>query len=282
MTIKNGAKGAGASNTNCPRISNSKNWTFTLNNWTEDDKNELLKICINGAITNRYIFQAEIGKEGTPHLQGYIEFKNKERPFNIFYGNNRYHWEKCRNVKASIAYCSKQDTSTGERWSNIILPKPLKIIDELYEWQKEVIEIIKTEPNDRNIYWFWESTGGYGKTQLAKYIIYHYGALLLSGKGADCKYAIVKHIETKETAPEIIIYDIPRCNNDYISYESLEAIKNGLFFSNKYESSQVIMNSPHIICFSNCPPDVSKMSADRWKIINLEQVGLPSINDLDN
>jgi len=49
----------------------------------------------------------------------------------------------------------------------------------------------------------------------------------------------------------------------------LESIKNGLFFSGKYESTQVVMNSPHLIIFANEPPDKSKMSADRWHIVRI-------------
>ncbi len=33
--------------------------------------------------------------------------------------NNKIHWEQCRNLKASIKYCSKEDTRkiNGQHWS---------------------------------------------------------------------------------------------------------------------------------------------------------------------
>jgi len=278
MDNNNSANSAGLGNTKAPQIAVSKNWCFTLNNWTEEQKDKILLLCANSAIIKSYVFQAEIGKEGTNHLQGYIEFVKRDRPKSLF-NIDQIHWEKCKSPKASIAYCSKSDTSTGQRWTNLNLPKPLKIITELYQWQKDIVEIIKKEPDNRSIYWYWESVGGIGKTQFCKYLVVHHNAIILGGKGADCKYAIIKYEEKHGVYPELIIYDVSRSTNDYISYDSLESIKNGLFFSNKYESAQVIMNSPHLICFANEEPDTSKMSADRWKIYNIGESNI--INPLD-
>lgn len=255
-------------NTKPPRISASIHWCFTLNNYTDSEISDLLGELKNVKLCKSYIFQEETGEEGTAHLQGYVEFAKKARPLESI-PNKRIHWEKCRSPKASIAYCSKEDTRTGKIYTNLKLPKPIKLIDSLYSWQQEIVDICNTEPDDRTIHWYWEPTGNIGKTALCKYLCVKYNALCLSGKGSDCKYAIVKYHETTGVYPEIILYDIPRTMNDYISYEALESIKNGLFFSTKYESCQVVMNSPHIICFSNVHPETEKMSLDRWHIVKL-------------
>ena len=61
---------------------------------------------------------------------------------------------------------------------------PIKTIDDsdLYDWEKEIIEIIKNEPDDRTIYWFWEPTGCTGKTTFAKYLYIKHGAIQLKKK----------------------------------------------------------------------------------------------------
>ena len=116
--------------------------------------------------------------------------------------------------------------------------------------------------------WYWEEIGNIGKTQFSKYLCLKYNALLLSGKSADMKYAVCRHI--KEVGdPYLIIIDVPRSGKDYISYGGIEEIKNGVFFSGKYESGQAIFPSPHILVFSNFPPDESCLSADRWDIVHL-------------
>lgn len=245
------------------QVSPSIHWCFTLNNWTNEEKDMILKICSNSS--KKYIFQSEIGESGTPHLQGYIMFNKKCRPKGLF-SCDRIHWEKCRNIEASINYCRKEDTSTGEVWTNIKFPKPLKIIESLRPWQVQIENLLLKEPNDRSIYWIWEEKGNVGKTVFCKYIVYKYEALCLSGKANDCKYAIIKYFEKNGYYPEIILFDIPRSNMEYVNYEGLESIKNGLFFCGKYESQQVIMNCPHVFIFANQEPDTSKMSSDRWKI----------------
>ena len=102
-----------------------------------------------------YIIGKEIGEQGTPHLQGYVEFKDKLRITALKKINNRAHWEKCKGSKDSnLKYCGKDNNYV----TNMKIKKPLKILDEskLYEWQKTIIEIIKQEPDDRKIYWIWE------------------------------------------------------------------------------------------------------------------------------
>ena len=254
------------------RVVASIHWCFTLNNWNEDQLNILLGHDSDGSI-KKYVWQEEVGTNGTPHLQGYIEFAKKQRPVE-FIGIKQIHWEKCRDVKASIAYCTKDDTATGKRWTNIRLPKPIKIIKEesFYHWEKEIIEMISEEPDDRTIHWYWEPDGGVGKTAFCKYLVVKHHAVILSGKGNDCKYGIVKYHEENGVYPELIIYDVPRCNLNYISYDALESIKNGLFFSGKYESGQVVMNCPHLLVFANEEPEYEKMSRDRWRVSRIRVI----------
>lgn len=80
----------------------------------------------------------------------------------------------------------------------------------------------------------------------------------------------MKFKETTSDWPALIVYDVPRTTADFISYTALESLKNGCFFSGKYEGGQVLMPHPHVVVFANQRPDESKMSADRWKLYYID------------
>lgn len=116
-------------------------WCFTLNNYTEEQISSIVPIIEEKCRLG--IFGKEVGNSGTPHLQGYIEFKTKGRPMNLF-GIKQIHWEKAKGSKAdNMAYCSKED-KRPYCWGCKV-KKPVKIIrdDQLFDWQKVLVDIIK-------------------------------------------------------------------------------------------------------------------------------------------
>lgn len=257
-------------NTSKPtRITSSKNWFFTFNNYNEKNIDSLVS-WFQGS-NHIYIFQEEIGESGTRHLQGNVTFTSKTRPTENKKNIPAIHWEKTRSVPHSNLYCQKQETRNGRLWTNIPAPVELKLIsvDQFYPWQANIIDILSHEPDDRTIHWVWEANGNQGKTALAKYICTHKKAICLSGKSDNCKNAILQYFLKKNEYPLIIIYNVPRCTQDFISYESMESIKDGLFYSGKYEGGMVIMNSPHVFVFANDEPNYEKLSRDRWNVISL-------------
>jgi len=79
------------------------NWCFTLNNYTSNNYDDILNI------KNKYlIIGKEIGECGTPHLQGYVEFKDKVSLKKLKKFNNKIHWEIRRGTaKQASEYCMK-------------------------------------------------------------------------------------------------------------------------------------------------------------------------------
>ncbi len=249
---------------NTSQISPSKHWIFTLNNYTQEDIRAFTES--DSSIVPQFCFQEEVGESGTPHLQGYLAFTTKKRPFSVF-KTKRIHWEKCRNIKASISYCQKNDTCTGQKFfRNIIRPYTVSI-PKMYYWQKDIIKLLKGPVNDRTLYWYYEKVGCTGKTTLQKYIFLNFPhCLIVSGKAADMKHAVVKYIETNNMYPQIILANIPRSSLDYISYAGIEDVKDMFFHSGKYEGGQVCGPSPHFFLFANERPDTHAVSKDRWII----------------
>lgn len=248
-----------SSSGNTKRTTPSKRWCFTLNNYTEKEYTDIIGIFGN----NKYIIGKEIGKEGTPHLQGYVDFSTKKRPLEIVGLTKRIHWEKAKGSEDdNLTYCAKDLSFVIH---NMKIKKPLKILKEeqLYKWQKDIVEIVKTEPDDRTIYWFWEPKGNTGKTTFMKYLMAKYGAVPIEGKKNDILYCAA------EFESDIYIFDFERSMEEYVSYAAMEKIKNGAYMCSKYESKPILRNSPHIICFANFEPDKEKLSLDRWIISRL-------------
>lgn len=246
---------------NLKRCVPCKRWCFTLNNYT-DNELETLETIFK---PHKYIIGREVGeKSRIPHLQGYVEFNTKVRPIEKI-PIKRIHWEKCKGSRAdNITYCSKQGDYVSKGLS-ISVDDPLLKVN-LYEWQNEIIQLIKSKPDPRKIYWYWEHKGNVGKTALAKHICIKYNALYVSGSANNIKYAITQWIDKCKTL-DVVIYGVPRSQESkIISYEILESIKDGIFFSTKYESGMVLFNTPHVIVFANFPPEEMLLSIDRWCI----------------
>jgi len=243
------------------QISPSIKWCFTLNNYTNSEYSSI--ICIFCEKARLYIIGDEIGKNGTPHLQGYVEFKTKLRPLNLF-DFKRIHWEKSNGSREdNIKYCSKENVLVSKG-----IPKPIKIIEELYPWQKAIEKLYFTEPDNRKIYWFWDTDGNIGKSAFIKYMLVKHNCLFCSG-GKHCD---IMHLVFNQDMDmtDCVLFDIPRANRGCISYASLESIKNGLVCNTKYETGYKVFNSPHIFVFANFPPDdESLLSKDRLVISEL-------------
>lgn len=245
----------------------SRMWCFTINNWNEESI-KMLEIEKEKAID--WAWQSEIGEEnGTPHIQGCIKYKNA-RTFNSMKKTfDGAHIEQCKDWFKSKNYCSKKDTRDG-----LIIEGKYKIKDplngkELYEWQKDIIKIINSEPDDRTIHWYYDKIGCNGKTTLAKHLcMNNKDCIYLTGKAADMKYGIFNMIEQNRTVKTVIL-DLTRSIENYVSYQGIEEIKNGIFFNTKYESKMCIFDNPHVIIFANFRPIEEKLSIDRWNIVEI-------------
>ncbi|UOF79239.1 rep protein [Circoviridae sp.] len=242
-----------------------RNWLFTLNNPTETDYTQITQNFTS------YVYQTE--KVSTTHIQGYIELKNAMTLSAIHKLLPRAHFEPRKGTKEqAIAYCTKQESRVnGPITKGIAIPQEIKTIVPNWPWEQKVLKLIEPEPDDRTIIWIWEPEGCKGKTQFQKYLAVHKKALELGGKGSDMKNGIVNHLENGNPPPTIVMINITRTISDYVSFEGIEAIKDGIFFSGKYKGSMVLYNSPHVLIFANEPPMYHKLSIDRWKVYKIDE-----------
>lgn len=89
-------------------------WCFTLNNYTEEDVVSLSHNKWNNLKIKKLVFQEELGKKNVKHLQGVVQFENQISFSELKKFNGKIHWSKCRDIKASIKYCSKEKTRNGD------------------------------------------------------------------------------------------------------------------------------------------------------------------------
>lgn len=66
--------------------------------------------------------------------------------------------------------------------------------------------------------------------------------------------------ETFFLMKRIFILDLSRTCENFVSYDSIEKLKNGFWFSGKYESKMVMIPPPVVIVFANFKPEIDKLS----------------------
>jgi len=254
-----------------------RKWCFTLNNFSEEEYATMRQ-----AFDNKnwmHIMGREMSSTGTPHIQGYIESKGAIRLDTLKAMMPRAHIEKAKGTtKQNIEYCSKEDKSAI---SNIVIEKTL---DEIYcenmeeefkdiiwrPWQQTILDLIKNKPDRRTVNWIYDADGNKGKSTLMRYLDWKHKTIVVNGKGADIFNGIKTYLDDIKEFPELIISDIPRTYETFISYGVLEKIKDGVLYSGKYEGGRVRLLPLHLIIFANFMPNMEAMTEDRWNIITLE------------
>lgn len=135
-------------------------------------------------------------------------------------------------------------------------------LEEVTLWQKHLIEKVQEQPHKRKIMWYWEGEGGAGKTLMACYLNTFHDAFLSTGgalRDVACAYQMER----------IVIFDMAKSAMlDHAFYSMIEDFKDGKPFSSKFNSRLKRCARPHVIVFSNQPPDLSMMT-DRFSIVHL-------------
>lgn len=277
MSGANGAGSSGNTKPKIPRVSASKRWCFTLFDDFAIDETVL------GAIAHKWLWQTEVCPEtGRDHLQGYIEFKERIRPLNCLAFSGKPSWRACRGTRLeNVAYCSKKSTrkDCGTFVNHgFVLPKATTLItyDMLRPWQQTIVDSVADEASvwNRTIHWYWEPVGNTGKTAIVRHLVGTGAALCVGGKTSDALFALGRYIEENGRAPRVVLLNIPRTREGFVCWEGIESILDGVAFSAKYESGQLLFDPPHVVCFANFAPPLSKLSDDRWHVVRVRPLSL--------
>lgn len=90
---------------------------ITLNNPTEDET-EALRRALDAGSALRATIGLEVGAEGTPHLQGFVQLRNAKTmsALKTWLGSSRYHLDVARSLQDAWDYCRKGE-QPKEEWT---------------------------------------------------------------------------------------------------------------------------------------------------------------------
>lgn len=231
-------------------------------------------------LCEHYIFGEEYGESGdTPHIEFAFTIKGgkrmrRDKLLKLFSHPKHMFLDKMKGNLQQQDYCKKEGNKVI---TNIKFTRPLALMERKFLNEEQLSIVDKFEEFadplwSRELYWFYEKEGGWGKSTVALHLVDFCDAILMGGANNDILFAMVEYLKAHGgEAPKTIVFDIPRVNGNSVSYSAIESIKNGVIFSPKYESGMVRFNRPHIIVFSNQYPETHKMSEDRWIIENLNK-----------
>lgn len=192
----------------------------------------------------------------------------------------------------------KAETRVAGPWADkpIYMGQDLPTV--LYPWQEKLRTMItQTKPDDRTVFWIFEKEGNVGKTKFSKYMCFHHKvtaspiffsslSLGLAPFSVPSQIPFYTASSERDVAFQVLkeqgraayIFDIPRTIDEkqYGSdikgvFQAIEQIKNGMVFSTKYAPERVCMSPPHVICFANFRPDLTRLSADRWCVLEIDK-----------
>lgn len=277
-----------------PSENKYKDWVFT---WNSDIDHKLPMLDDIKSFLEKefelFVFQEESGDEtGRLHYQGAFRSSIRVRQSTLLRKFEEYFVyvdirfltinRMCGTWQENLDYCTKSETRVGDNYFSSpslqkYLGRDIKFLndsDRLYPWQKDLVQklfeknstVIKT-PDDRTILWYTDAIGNCGKSKFAKFLCFNnpYITKLSFGTAAQLRSAVVQAGPFK-----VYLIDIPRTLGTDDSLSSvisvIEDIKNGFVVSSMYgKHSVLMMDPPHIICFSNDKCPLELMSADRWK-----------------
>jgi len=158
---------------------------------------------------------------------------------------------------------------SGERLHQLVVhlrePIDLGTGEPRLGWQRELVDELSGEPNDRHIRFLVDEQGNQGKSWMCRHLLMSREdvQVLRIGKRDDLAHMID---ETKR----IFLFDVPRQQMEFLQYSILESLKDRMVSSPKYNSTMKILEHvPHVVVFCNESPDYLQMSLDRIKVTNI-------------
>lgn len=153
-----------------------------------------------------------------------------------------------------------------DNYPDVVIPEhPLR------PWQQYLYNLLEEPPDRRTIIFVVDEIGNSGKSWFADWYQQKTGdtcQVITPGKRNDMAYMLSLGLR-------VLFMDAPRAKQaEFIQYDFLEDLKNGRIFSGKYESLMKKYEPIHVVVCMNEEPDRTKLSEDRYKVVNIRQLNL--------
>lgn len=178
------------------------------------------------------------------------------------YCDYRYDWMYIRN-RTSIDLALVELNNLEVRNRNFIELAPSL----LRKWQYDCIIHVYSQPR-RKICWYYETSGGAGKTFLSQIMYYLLNYEYFDGI-TNCRDIAL----LMSAKPVGFVFDITRKDSSLVAYQTLESCKNGFLMSGKYQGIKRIFRPVPVVVFANVPPEEGSLSEDRVCLHHIEDEG---------
>lgn len=254
------------------------------------------KIC---SIAKKWVLQLECSDGGYLHYQGRISLIKKKRwgeakaQFQeVFPGEGDIRPTLNKEFQKTAFYCMKEDTRVLGPWTNqddekMFMPYQYAGKEKtLMPFQQTIWDSADVR-DDRIVNVIFDPEGNRGKTTIARLMrLFKRGYFCPPiNNSQDLMQGLCDmFIGREERDPKCMFFDLPRAmDKRYLGgmYSAIEEVKNGYVYDTRYRFREWWFHSPQVWIFTNSEPDLSALSADRWRIwsITPEKTLIPWVKE---
>jgi len=170
---------------------------------------------------------------------------------------------------------------------------PINMFRKLTVMDATLLSVLASPAIDcRSAWWLWSMMGNVGKTELSRFLEkadpFHVGYFALA-KNADFQLLLLNAIKGGCDLRMVII-DLTKSESTWLTehgssiYSIIENVKKGFIQSTKYNSCKVelTVDHPHVVVFANAAPDRNALSADRWKVHQIDAPGSEMLEPVED
>lgn len=227
---------------------------------------------------SKWCYQLEKGEGGFEHFQARFKLKERTR-LGTLIKKSDFPKGHCsvtsKDNKDNFDYVSKDDTRIDGPWKHDDAEKkeiPWDVKEfKLEDWHSKALQYVEEEKNLRWVTIIYDPIGGMGKTTFIRYCCVHE-----KGRNIPICNDYKDLLRMVMCMPKSNCYfiDMPRAMKKdklYQFWSAIETLKGGYAYDDRYEFKEEFFNPPNIIVFTNTIPDLTLLSNDRWRILEINE-----------